>query len=43
MMMQVDLARFPYLVPLIKEAILAPVPPDWEVAPDGVGNVVFTN
>ena len=43
MMMHLDIVRYPHLVKLIKEAIMAPVPPGWEVTPDGVGNVIFKN
>ena len=41
--MNVDLAKFPHLLPLIEDGTLAPVPPNYEVEEDGVGGIQFIN
>ena len=41
--MGVDLAKYPYLTPLLEEGALAPLPPGWDAEEDGVGGIRFIN
>jgi len=37
--MGVDLVKYPYLIPLLEEGALAPLPAGWDAEEDGLGGV----